>query len=367
MVNEERLIIQNSALDKLEEVNYNGGVIMPTGTGKSYILIEALKRIYKHGDSILYCADNRKLRDEDFPNELTKWGGELYLPIMERYCYQSAYKFEGKHYNILLMDEGDYALTDEYIKLLKNNTFDHIIFVSATLSQDKRALIEEFVPLVYERKMSDLEGKDIVNTAKLYFVNYMLNSTENKQYLQYNEVFKRELNKDKPNRFTIQMAQQGRKRFLGGLVTSQKICHKLMKKLYTDSEKNKVLIFCLLSQQADDICKYSYHSKNAKDNNFLRMFDEGEIRILSVVGKIDRGVNLTGVNNIIFEAPAESETKLVQKSGRGRRLEVDDTLSIYFLVPFYKDRKGRIQPTVVQKWVYNSTKQLGLPIETIKL
>lgn len=367
MINEERLVIQNDALQKLEEVDYNGAVIMPTGTGKSFILIEALKRIYKEGYSVLYCADNRKLRDEDFPAELTKWDAEEYLPLINRLCYQSAYKLTDQYYDILLMDEGDYALSDEYIKLLKNNKFRHIIFVSATLEEEKRNLIENYLPIVYEKIMADLDGKGIVNKAKLYAVNYLLSPEENRKYLAFNDQFKKHLHDGKRNQFAINLIKQGRKNFLGKLVSSQKICHKLMKKIYLETDSNKILVFCLLSQQADDICKYSYHSKNAKDNTNLQLFNDGDIRILSVVGKIDRGINLNDVNNIVFEAPFQSKTKLTQKSGRGRRLHVDDTLSIYFLIPYYRTRFGELKPTVVEKWVQHSTKDLGEEIQNFQL
>lgn len=45
-------------------------------------------------------------------------------------------------------------------------------------------MIEKFLPIVYEKKMKDIEGTGIVNRAKFYEVLHMLTSKENKEYLK---------------------------------------------------------------------------------------------------------------------------------------------------------------------------------------
>jgi superfamily II DNA or RNA helicase len=132
----------------------------------------------------------------------------------------------------------------------------------------------------------------------------------------------------------------------------------LLKDLYKNAE-NRILIFCGRSEQADKITKYSYHSKNEGLDN-LAKFNSGEIRVCAVIGKVDRGLNMNRVNVIVFEAPFESRSKFVQKSGRGRRLKVDEILDLYFLIPYYKTHKGDVRPTIVQQWVLNSTKDIDL-------
>lgn len=369
-MNEERLKIQKEAFQALKEVDFNGGIILPTGAGKTLVLIKSLQDLdadYK----VLYCCDNRKLRDEDFLKELYHWGGGYMDENITRMCYQAAYKLKDQYYDVLLMDEGDYAMTPEYSKLLKNNKFKHIIFASATLEEEKRKMLEEYIPIVYEKQVKEIEDGNVINKANLYFVNYILSKAENHKYLSYNEVFKRILGVNfgaaaPYDRAKLDAVTRNRKMFLGGLDSSKEACQKLMAQLYKD-KSNKILIFCTLSEQADRVCKYSYHTKNQKDNPFLSMFDTGKLRILSVVGKIDRGVNLDGVNCVIFEAPGESKTKMTQKSGRARRLDIDSVSSFYFLVPFYRDRRGQVKPTIVQKWVMNATKDFHQNFKVINL
>lgn len=368
-INLEKQKIQDEALEALKVNDFYGGIVLPTGTGKTQVLVNSIKII--NPASCLYTCDNVGLRDKDFPAELEKWGGGHLSDVIRRLCYQSAYKLKDEYYDTLLMDEGDYAITPEYIKLLDNNEFKHIIFASATLPDDKRKVIENYFPIVYEKQVKDVEDSSVINKANLYFVNFMLNRFENNKYLAYNETFKRILGNNYGNvsgydREKLQFVTRNRKIFLSKLDSAKDVCQKLIAKLYKNPS-NKILIFCSLSEQADRICKYSYHTKNHKENPYLDLFDTGSLRVLAVVGKIDRGRNLIGVNNVIFESPYESKTKMTQKSGRARRLDIDETSDFYFLIPFYKDRKGNIKPTIVQKWVLNATKDFNQNFKIINL
>ena len=341
--------LQAEALNALKINKYNGIVILPTGVGKSWILIQVLKIL--NPKKILYLADSTMNRDVTFKNELIKWGCEELIDKIEFLCYQSAYKRENFKYDLVLGDEFDMSCTPEYSKSFLNNKFKHKVLVSATLDDDKRKLAKKIAPIVFEVGLKDIEGDGVLNTTNYYIVKYMLTKQENFAYLKYNAQFAFELNKPKPNKWKIEQLVMQRNLFLNKLESSLRTCKSLLKDLYANKDR-KILIFSGVSAQADAVCKYSYHSKT-DEKNFID-FDNGKIRILSVVGKVDRGANIDGVNTIVFEAPFKSKTKQQQKGGRGRRLDVDDVLEIYFLIPYYRDRYGKLKPTVVEKWVYES-------------
>lgn len=364
MINEKKIQIQNEAFEALKDKGFRAGVILPTGTGKTLVIIKCLNYL-DDCESILYCCDNTKLRDEDFPNEVKKWQSEHLLDKMERLCYQSAYKLTGKSYDVLVCDEGDYMLTPAYIKLLHNNNFKHIIFVSATLDEAKRDMIEKFLPIVYEKKMKDIEGTGIVNRAKFYYVPFMLNEDENKEYLNFNKRFSRLLDNDKPNNFLLNKLKTNRKHFLASLESSAEVCKKLLKKIKSNP-KNKTLIFCTLGSQADKISEFSHHQGN-NNPQYLDWLNEGLINDVAIVGKIDRGINLVGVNCIIVEAPFNSKTKSIQKTGRARRLHVDEYAHMFYLVPYYVNNYGEVKPTIVLNWVDDSTKDLNPNFKTYKI
>lgn len=108
MINEERRKIQEEALSALEQNDYNGIIVLPTGVGKSWVMIEALKRIREKVGSdidILYLCNSTDLRDKDFVSELYAWNAVAFYDHMTLMCYQSAYKMKGNRITVLLADE----------------------------------------------------------------------------------------------------------------------------------------------------------------------------------------------------------------------------------------------------------------------
>jgi superfamily II DNA or RNA helicase len=373
MINKEKLKIQEEAFSALRANNFRGIVILPTGTGKTFVLIECLRALWQPGMRVLYTCDSQLLRDGGFDDELRKWGAEQFIPLIEKKCYAGAYKMEEEYYDILLADEGDYALTPEYSKLFFKNKFKYIIFVSATLDAKKRKIAKEIAPIVYAKKPKEIEDAKVINKSQFFIVPYMLNDKENRTYLMYNERFKAILNEQPPPFSNLEQTKQwqdkrqknldflsiDRKHFLASLESSAYICRKLMKELYEQDQKAKMLVFCGLNSQADRVCKYSYHSGSEHLNN-LEKFDKGEIVALSVCGKVNRGVNINGVKRIIAEHVSRSETAMIQKTGRGRRLDVDDILEVYLLLPYFKTAKGKIKPTIVEDWIITAARNLGI-------
>lgn len=355
MINEEKKRIQDEAFNALKQSGFNGAALIATGVGKAKLLIDVIKHLKPK--SILYLCDSQDNRDKTFPNQILEWGEPWMFEATEMHCYQTAYKFKNKEYDLLLADEVDYSLTPAYSKVYKNNKFKHKVLVTATCSDDKLKLLNKIAPVVYKKIAKDAESEGALNKAKYYFVNYDLSPQENKRYVYYNNRFIELLNKDKPNSFLLQRLQLSRKRFLENLESSREVVKSLLTVLHKN-EKNKILIFCGSTDQADSITKYSYHSKSEQD--YLTKFNDGKIRVLSVVGKIDRGVNLVGVNNVIFESTTGSVTKTSQRTGRARRLKTDDYAHIYFLVPMFKSTYGEKRPTIVQKWILDSSKDLDL-------
>lgn len=359
--------LQMEIVDVLEEAGFNGTAVAPTGIGKGFILVEALKRLKPKG-KVWYLCDSEQNRDITFKKELKKWGMAGWINKINFMCYQTAFKIKNVKVDLVLADEVDF-ISNEYAKAFYNNQFKHKVLVSATLEGEKRKLIEKIAPVLYETGLQAAENQGLLNKSKYYLVNYLLNPNENEKYLDFNRIFADELGKPKPNQDKLNMLKIRRGQFLSGLKSSRDVCRKLLTKLWVNEEA-RIVIFCGLTEQADQICQYSYHSESEIDN--LSRFESGEIRVMSVVGKINRGVNVGAggqgkpINHIVYDAPTKSATKFLQRSGRGRRLGVDELLHVYFLIPYYKTRKGKIEPTCVKKWVYESTKSIEFKPDIFK-
>lgn len=352
MINDKRRELQIKAVEVAEKHNFHGFVKLPTGSGKAWVLIEILKRV--NPKTCWYLCDSELNRDVTFKEELKKWGAEEWIDRIQFMCYQTAYKLENNTVDLVLADEADFSLTAKYSQVYFNNYFKKLILTSGTLADSKKKLLDKITGVIFEYEIHHVENEGILNKTNYYLVNYLLNYAENERYLSFNRTFAKLLNGIHSRR-DLEMLQITRKQFLSSLKSSQIVTRKLIRKLY-GNEDNKILVFCGLSSQADAVCRFSFHSKN--DGRYFKQFDEGIIRVLSAVAKADRGLNINGVNVIIFESPTKSATKFMQRSGRGRRLKVSEVLDVYFIIPYYIDRHGNTKPTVVKQWVYKAAEKL---------
>lgn len=241
-----------------------------------------------------------------------------------------------------------------------NNVFKHKVLVSATCDDTKIELLEKIAPLVYKKVAKEAEQQGALNKANYFFVSYKLDNYENKRYLSFNNRYATLLANDgaKRNAWRLELLNRDRNIFLNNLDSAVTLTKDLIENVLKNPDA-KVLVFAGSIEQAERISKYTYHSKSDKD--YLTDFNNGKIRVVIVVGKIDRGVNLIGVNNVIFTAPTRSYTKTSQRTGRARRLHKDDFSNVFFLLPLYRKAFGtELIPTVVQARIIESSKDLDL-------
>lgn len=353
----ERDKLQLEAFNAAKKANFDGILLLPTGAGKGKIMIDIVN--FLKPKTILYLCDSVLLRDKMIIDEFHKWGAEYQLTIMDRVCYQTACKWKNKYYDLILGDEFDAALTPK-----RKNTFNeikskHKILVSATLDDVKRKMATKIAPIIFEKKPTELIENGVLNKVDFYFVNYDLSIAENIKYLNYNKEFKYLLNSIQTQKvkYSLEKLQIQRKQFLSSLTSSVKATQWIIKNL--EKRKQKILIFCGLTEQANRICKHTYYA-DSEDQSMLQKFDSGHIMTLAVVNKVDRGMNINGVKYIIHESIGKSKTRMTQRTGRGMRLDVNETLSVFFLVPYFSHPFHGKRPTIVKQWVLDSTVDMDL-------
>ena len=357
-----RDIEQQAAILAIKKENYNAAIIASVGFGKSFVMVKSLLNLIKEKNikSILYVCDNTRLRDVDFPAEVEKFGTSELKKMITFECYQTMYKYSNLEYDVLLADEVDFALTDNYSNIFFRNNFKYKILVTGTLAPSKRKLLKEIVPIVYKLDTIQAEKLGIVNKTNYYLYNYPMSEEESSEYQRLTRLIGIKMNEDDDSGARFFVGQ--RREFLFNLNSSYKHCRRLMRWLWEKDKKTRLVVFAQRTEQADRLCRWSFHGKNEKNDN-LAKFQSGDISAISVVSKIKRGINLKNANTAIFESLDGSTTEFEQRGGRMKRLPQSQVAKIIFLVPWIRkvDAKGKVfyKESIVGEWVRKCTSNLG--------
>jgi superfamily II DNA or RNA helicase len=385
-VSKDRNEIQKEITEaSIASLNASGkaGVIASVGIGKSKITLDILSSI--NPDKITWITSNEQLRDVDSPNEFYKWGFEHLLDKTTFVCYQTAYKWEDVDMGFVVYDEGDVLLTEEYIKSHINNNQDKVLWVSGTITQDKRRILKDTleIPVVYEISNQQSQDLGVLNKTNFVFVEYELSlektykkvtktkswmTSENEEYNYIESKYMKVLlpflaiQKKMDNHFnkgipfpngetysslkeqkirlikSMQWINNERYRFLQGLNTNLQVTKGILKEHYYGNDKDKMVVFAGLTSQIEKVCKHTYHSKNKKGSTVIDDFNSDKIRVMGVCSALDRGKNMVGLNIGVWSDFNSSHTKLGQQIGRFCRLAADQEATLYFLIPFYKKR-----------------------------
>ena len=135
----------------------------------------------------------------------------------------------------------------------------------------------------------------------------------------------------------LQIMRVMRMKALMGFPSKERLAKKLLNGI-TD----KVILFANTQEQADKLCKDSYHSKNPQSEQSLKSFKEGKITKLSAVLQLSEGVNIPNLKQGIIMHAYGNERKSSQRIGRLLRLNPNETSTVHILC--YKD-------TIDEYWV----------------
>ena len=109
-----------------------------------------------------------------------------------------------------------------------------------------------------------------------------------------------------------------------------------------ESINTKCIVFANTQEQADRLCRFSYHSGNSNSEGNLIAFKEGRINKLSCVLQLNEGINIPQLRQGIIMHAYGNERKASQRIGRLLRLNPEDKAIVHILC--YKG-------TVDEKWV----------------
>jgi len=353
-------------------------LVVPTGFGKSYIAMKIIKAT--KAEKVLILSNSTILRDESWKEQFEEFGmSDFYENNVMTATYQKAYKWTPEKVDLtgyfIIADEVDFSGgTDKLASFFDAYPDNKTLGLTGFISKSKKLWFRANMPVIYELSVEAAQRAKLLNEVKYVFIKYPMTDGESIQYANFDKRLK-ELNNASGNlavdlttgkiseqKYYEEMATidryidatlRRRSSFLWSLKSAVKYSIKLLKHFHADIENPKSIVFSKLTEQSAKISKFVYNGKaKAKENReIFSKFSSSEIRNLGVVSKINRGVNIKGLNIGLWESYTSSDTQFMQQKGRLLRLHPDEMATLVILIPYYKSKDGEYLPTQAINWV----------------
>jgi superfamily II DNA or RNA helicase len=348
--------IQQEALD-MAIANKRCGLGISMGVGKTLIglrYIDYYQQANMKKLRVLIVAPKVSIFDS-WDSDAAKFG--ISLDNAEYTTYLSLHKKNPGHYDIVILDECHSLLISHTVFLAQFT--GRILGLTGTpprhFQSEKGKMVHQFCPILYKYITDDAVSDDILNdyriivhTMPISNINSLpVNMKDGKQFYtserkSYDYWTKRIAGAQSKKQ--EQIASVMRMRVLMDFRTKETYVKKLL-----DDIEDKCIIFCNTQDQADRICKNSYHSNNEESEQNLQDFKKGKISELSCVLQLNEGINIPELRAGIIMHAYGNERKSSQRLGRLLRLNPTETAYVHILC--YKD-------TVDERWVAEALRDL---------
>jgi superfamily II DNA or RNA helicase len=380
-INKIRDTEQKKALNSWAKQGFVGSVIAGTGFGKSRVGVLAIDYILNqpsrsNKQAALILVPTVQLQ-EQFRNEFIKWGLEYCLDSVDILCYQSAYKLQGHHYDIVVCDEIHLGLSNEYRKFFKYNIYDSLLCMTATLPEedDYKDILNKIAPTAYTITLDKCVQLGIVSPYSITCVPVTLTVDEKESYKKANNSFvqwKYQLGQF--NAFESAQMIMANKNALPGEKQKAVMFYKAIrmrkkivdfaenkitkfKKIYEENKDKKILVFGGANDFTDQLCAsisphaVSYHSKKTKKQKeaALESFRDDTINVLCSTKALNQGFDVPNANMGIVCGITSKSLSMIQRIGRLVRFKEDKIGEIIIL--YVKDSQE-------EKWLKNAVKSL---------
>ena len=391
--------IQRKGLNKwwTYPINGKGTLQYATGVGKTRCGILAAALIAEKSGmdcNILILTPTETIRDRAWKEEFKKWGHiDVYNSCVECVCIQTAYKYFGQHYDLVIADEIHNYISPEYFNFFANNRYDRVLGLSAYIDETKLLLLASVAPICDRVSTQEARDLKLISDFVIYNIPLQLTGAEKKQYTSANNSFnqlfpfferdlklmyscmrpkqyetfllRKGMTLDSENKtfpFRCNAAITKRKKLLYN--ASSKIdAVKHLCKLYPEK---KTIIFSQTIEFADKVTEQlgdtcvSFHSKlgkKARKANLDKLIDNRtKVTRISTAKALNEGMNVPDISMAIIASGTSKTKDLIQRIGRAVRWEEGKQALIFHLY---------IEDSQEEKWV--SSSQTGYSVELMRL
>jgi len=269
---------------------------------------------------------------------------------LEFACYQSAYRWYGRHWDLVVCDEIHSSISEEYIKFYYNNTYERLLGLSATLRSKKKyiigtdeytkmQLLNEIAPVCYVYDIGDAQRDKSSRALNIHVIYHNLdNSTRNilggtakkpfytTEALQYNYINDKCVESQLAGKFKLgRMFIAKRANMLYSLPSKIILVKELLKMV-----KGKTILFGNHIDSLELITPNIVRSNRPKESKRLRDemntkiredFDNDKIDLIGSFNMLVQGANQKGTDNVIQMSYYSEFGRQVQIWGRLRKNE----------------------------------------------
>ena len=337
--------IQEEAL-KATEGRRRCSVVLGTGVGKTLVGLLHIERNTNAMQNVLVVAPKKSIF-QSWSDDAVKFGKQ---DILERITFSTYIGLPKRN-----PDEYDYVYLDECHSLLDSHRTFLDVYKGGILgltgtppkhrNSEKGIMVAQYCPVVHTFKADDAIENGIINDyqiivheleldrCKNYQVNMKTKSFITSEYDNYRYWG----NRLDMGQGPAQMLRVMRMKAMMEYKSKEKYTKKLI-----ESIDSKCIVFANTQEQADKLCRFSYHSGNKDSEDNLLLFKEGKINKLSCVLQLNEGINIPELRQGIIMHAYGNERKAAQRIGRLLRLNPDEKAIVHILC--YKG-------TVDEKWV----------------
>ena len=279
--------------------------------------------------------------------------------------------FKKDEFDYIIIDECHHAVAETYKKIIDYFEPEFLLGLTATENRmDNKDVVEIFdnnIP--FELRLRDAIINDLIVPFHYYGIR--------------DELVDYGLSDSAERRLIAQMADTGNCEFI----------HQQIEKHRKDGEKLKALAFCrniqharMMSENLGEYYKTAFLTGKNKPGERIRAFndlqsDSKDLEILFAVDILNEGVDIPGVNMVLFLRPTESSTIFIQQLGRGlRKYPGKDYVTILdFIGNNYKrsvhialalgslSRNSILEKKLLKSMILNDFKPLGLDSYGVKI
>ena len=388
---DQRIVPNYMQRKALKELNRNRAlgiqrslIISATGSGKTYLA--AFDALNFDPKKLLYVVHEGSILRRSLETFQDVFGGQKVCGMYSGEAKETEADFlfstnvsMCKNLDIFKKDEFDYIIIDEchhavaetYKKIIDYFEPEFLLGLTATENRmDNKDVVEIFdnnIP--FELRLRDAIINDLIVPFHYYGIR--------------DELVDYGLSDSAERRLIAQMADTGNCEFI----------QQQIEKHRKDGEKLKALAFCrniqharMMAENLSEYYKTAFLTGKNKTGERIRAFndlqsDSKDLEILFAVDILNEGVDIPGVNMVLFLRPTESSTIFIQQLGRGlRKYPGKDYVTILdFIGNNYKrsvhialalgslSRNSILEKKLLKSMILNDFKPLGLDSYGVKI